>query len=89
MKRFIALLFAIIAVSVSAQTPYKVYCTLQGNEKELRNNQISLSIDFGQESLKDNKLVDENGQEIKFNTMVSAMNYMVKIRLELRGLLQF
>lgn len=85
MKCFISLLFTIITVSVLAQTPYKVYCTLQGNEKELRNNQVSLSIDFGQESLKDNKLVDENGQEIKFNTMVSAMNYMSKLGWKYEG----
>ena len=85
MKYFISLLFAIITISISAQTPYKVYCTLQGNEKELRNNQVSLTIDYGQESLQDNKLVDENGNEIKFNTMVSAMNYMSKLGWNYEG----
>lgn len=85
MKYLISLFLATIAFSLSAQTPYKVYCTLQGNEKELRNNQVSLSIDYGQESLKDNKLVDENGKEIKFNTMVSAMNYMSKLGWEYEG----
>lgn len=85
MKYFLSLLFAIITISISAQTPYKVYCTLQGNEKELRNNQVSLTIDYGQKSLKDNKLVDENGIEIKFNTMVSAMNYMSKLGWNYEG----
>lgn len=85
MKYILSLLFAIATISISAQNPYKVYCTLQGNEKELRNNQVSLSIDYGQESLKDNKLVDENGNEIKFNTMVSAMNYMSKLGWNFEG----
>lgn len=85
MKYFITILFVSIAITVTAQTPYKVYCTLQGNEKEFRNNQVSLSIDYGQESLNDNKLVDENGQEIKFNTMVSAMNYMSKLGWNYEG----
>lgn len=85
MKHLLSLLFAIFAITICAQTPYKVYCTLQGNEKELKNNQVSLRIDYGQESLKDNKLVDENGEEIKFNTMVSAMNYMSKLGWKYEG----
>lgn len=68
-----------------SQNTYKVYCTLMGKEKDFRNNQVSLSIDYGQESLKDNKLVDANGEEIKFNTMVSAMNYMSKLGWNYEG----
>ena len=85
MKYFISLLFAIAAISIAAQAPYKVYCTLQGNEKNFHNNQVSLRIDYGQKSLKDNKLVDENGDEIKFDTMVSAMNYMSKLGWNYEG----
>ncbi len=85
MKLLISLLFAVLTITMSAQMPYKVYCTLQGNEKDFKNNQVSLRIDYGQESLKDNKLVDENGKEIKFNTMVSAMNYMSRLGWKYEG----
>ena len=79
MKILISFLIGLVISTMAyAQTPYKVYCTLMGNEKDLKNNRVSLSIDYGQDSFKDNKLVDAAGKEIKFNTMVSAMNYMPK-----------
>lgn len=78
MKHLFTLLFAFVAITVSAQTPYKAYCTLQGKESEFKNHKVSIKIDFGQKTLKDNVLVDENGSEIDFRTMVSAMNYMAK-----------
>ena len=79
MKILISFLIGLVISTMAyAQTPYKVYCTLMGNEKDLKNNRVSLSIDYGQDSFKDNKLVDAAGKEIKFNTMVSAMNYMSK-----------
>ncbi len=38
-----------------------------------------MSIDYGQEDLKGNQFVDENGKEVKFRTMVSAANFMSKL----------
>lgn len=80
----LAFLFSFVAIALLAQTPYKAYCNLIGDENSLKKGIVSVSIDYGQEDLKDNKFVDENGKEIKFRTMVSAANFMSKLgwRLE-------
>lgn len=84
MKRFYFLLL-ILSLSVAsssklyAQEKYKVYCSIIGNESELRNGVVTISIDFGQDDLKKNYLVDEQGNRLKFRTMISAMNYMSKL----------
>ena len=84
MKRFYFLLL-ILTLSVAnssklyAQENYKVYCSIIGNESELRNGVVTISIDFGQDDLKKNYLVDEQGNRLKFKTMISAMNYMSKL----------
>lgn len=62
-----------------AQDKYKVYCSLIGDENSLKKGIVSVRIDYGQSDLKDNKFVDENGKEIKFRTMVAAMNFMSKL----------
>ena len=62
---------------------YKAYCNLIGDENSLKKGIVSVRIDFGQKDLKDNKFVDENGKEIKFRTMVSAMNFMSKLGWQL------
>jgi hypothetical protein len=84
MKRFFFVLL-ILTISVAnssklyAQEKYKVYCSIIGNESELRNGIVSISIDYGQDDLKKNYLVDEQGNRLKFRTMISAMNYMSKL----------
>ena len=84
MKRFYFVLL-ILTLSVAnssklyAQEKYKVYCSIIGNESELRNGVVTISIDFGQDDLKKNYLVDEQGNRLKFKTMISAMNYMSKL----------
>lgn len=84
MNRFLLAAFlSFIGIVLFAQTPYKTYCNLIGDENSLKKGIVSVRIDYGQEDLKDNKFVDENGKEIKFRTMVSAMNFMSKLGWQL------
>ena len=84
MNRILLASFLIfVSVSLFAQKPYKAYCNLIGDENSLKKGIVSVRIDFGQKDLKDNKFVDENGKEIKFRTMVSAMNFMSKLGWQL------
>lgn len=69
MRRALLLTLMMITATIAlAQKPYRVYCSLSG---------ASFSqIDYGQESLRKNTLVDENGDAIYFNSIIGAMNYM-------------
>ena len=64
---------------VQAFAQHRVYCEIVGTRK--LNTKIKIEVDFGQnvstKGWKSNKLlVDDNGKEIEFNSMVDAMNYM-------------
>lgn len=84
MNRFLLAVFlSFVGIVLFAQTPYKTYCNLIGDENSLKKGVVSVRIDYGQEDLKDNKFVDENGKEIKFRTMVLAMNFMSKLGWQL------
>lgn len=71
-----------IAVSVSAQTK-RYYCEVKGVEKELTSG-LKIVFDFGNNPVysawgglkSKQKLVDEKGEEIPFNSMVDAGNYL-------------
>ncbi len=83
MKRLTTLLIAILSMTLAfAQTngSRTVYAELLGYQKGLMSNKITVTIDMGQEvsfwKNTDAKLVDENGKDIVFNSMVDAMNYM-------------
>ena len=75
-------LFIMIAVSVSAQTK-RYYCEVKGIEKELTSG-LKIVFDFGKNPVysawgglkSKQKLVDEKGEEIPFNSMVDAGNYL-------------
>ena len=82
-KYFILLLLALTGTMLSAQEKYKAYCSLIGDENSLKKGIVDIRIDYGQPNLKDNKFVDENGKEIKFRTMVAAMNFMSKLGWDL------
>lgn len=78
---FIALC-CIIAACATAQTK-KVYCQLLGWNTNVLGLQgkVKVEVDFGgKKSMWGNDgrdlLIDENGKDIKFNSMVEAMNYM-------------
>lgn len=75
MKKIIISICAIL-VGLVCYGQEKVYCEIVGTMKIL-SGKVSVSVDFGQQSyFKDNRLVDENGDIMTFNSMVDAMNYM-------------
>ena len=57
---------------------HKVYCSIVGRTLLTGVTKIRISIDMGLNRLGDwsNTLKDENGSDIKFNTMMDALNYM-------------
>ena len=63
----------------------RFYCEVKGIEKELSSG-LKIIFDFGDKASYNIwgdlssklKFVDENGEEIKFNSMVDAANYMVE-----------
>ncbi len=76
---FVALAFASLMVNAQ-ERPHKVYAELLG-ETNLMRTKVTISIDFGQEisfwqQHAQRQLVDAQGREMKFNSMVDAMNYM-------------
>jgi hypothetical protein len=68
--------------SITAQTK-RYFCEIKGMEKGLSNG-LKIVFDFGESSVysvwsglkSKQQLVDENGKEIDFNSMVDAANYM-------------
>lgn len=63
-------------------TTSRVYCELVGSP-DVFTSKMSVFIDFGQKhsywvSKWGQQLVDENGKDCKFNSMVDAMNFMGK-----------
>lgn len=75
----IAIAFAALTANAQ-QKPHKVYAELLGTANLLQTK-VSIKVDFGQEITfwqqhAQRQLVDKNGNEMKFNSMVDAMNYM-------------
>ena len=85
-KLFLVMLAALFCSPVFAQTQ-KFYCEIVGTAKGLK--EVTVAIDFGQEgamrknvfggSALRNRLVDENGKPLTFNSMVDAMNFMAEL----------
>lgn len=75
-------LIVMIVVNISAQTK-RYYCEVKGVEKELTSG-LKIVFDFGNNPVysawgglnSKQKLVDEKGEEIPFNSMVDAGNYL-------------
>ena len=60
----------------------RVYAQLSC-EEQLFSTKVKVSIDFGQctswlFSMSESRLVDKNGKEIKFNSMIDALNYLTQ-----------
>lgn len=75
----IAIVFAAL-VANAQQKPHKVYAELLGTANFLQTK-VTIKVDFGQEisfwqQHAQRQLVDKNGKDIQFNSMVDAMNYM-------------
>lgn len=80
----LSLIMALCAFASYAQdkTPDRVYCELVGSSG-MFSSKVKVTVDFGQETsfwkgTKDQQLVDADGKDIKFNSMVDAMNFMGK-----------
>lgn len=85
MKRITTLIVAtLITVAAVAQQPYKVYCSISARHSETSTTAIGrVEIDYGQERLIKNYLVDESGKPLKLNTITAVANYMSKLGWEL------
>ena len=60
----------------------RVYAELSC-EGQLFSTKVKVSIDFGQStswlsSMSESRLVDRNGKDIKFNSMIDALNYLTQ-----------
>ena len=60
----------------------RVYAQLSC-EEQLFSTKVKVSIDFGQStswlfSMSESRLMDKNGKEIKFNSMIDALNYLTQ-----------
>ena len=79
MKKII-LLAALILSGLPTLQAKKVYAELVGTQKGLFSKKVKVRVDFGQSvsfwKVGDMILVDENGKDIVFNSMVDAMNFM-------------
>lgn len=74
MKKIIIIICLTLG-SILSHAQGRTYCELVGTLNLL--GKTIVTVDFGQVSLfRDNRLVDENGDVLKFNSMVDAMNYM-------------
>ena len=80
----------------NAFAQHRYYCEVKGIEKDLSSG-LKIIFDFGTKASYNIwgdlssklKFVDENGEEIKFNSMVDAANYMVDKGVELPTSLLF
>lgn len=72
-------------IAAESKTPNYVYCEIIGTDNSVNN--ITIDIDFGQKknfwSLhRNSQPIDQNGEVIKFNSMIDALNYMQKLGWE-------
>ena len=85
MKRITTLLLAtLISLSAIAQQPYKVYCSIWGNNA-VGNAMGYAYIDYGQQDMARNYLVDSNGKGIYFNSLIGALNHLSKYGWQLEA----
>lgn len=84
MKRtLLTILLVVVALTTFAQEKRRFFCEIKGQEKELSAG-LKIVFDFGENPVYSiwgdlkgkQKLVDEAGNEITFNSMVDAANYM-------------
>ena len=70
---------ALPVISYGQQTPKFIYCQIVGTEKML-STKVTIAVDFGQKMkiFADNRMKDETGKPLVFNSMIDALNYMGK-----------
>jgi len=79
---FMMVICLMAVVSAYAQDTKEIYCCIVGQGR-LFSNKVSVTIDFGQHtSFMSNgysdRITDENGVKMKFNSMVDASNYLAE-----------
>lgn len=74
------LCFALAIFIATPAYPRKAFAELLGRQKGLFSNMVKVNVDFGQYvsfwKPGDQTIVDENGKDVVFNSMVDAMNFM-------------
>lgn len=88
MKQLFILCIGLLCLFPIRMEARKYYCEIKGVEKGLSTG-LKIVFDFGESQVysiwsglkNKQKLVDENGEEIEFNSMVDAANYMSEKRL--------
>lgn len=79
-KLLLFMVFALSTILLNAQNDRKVYCELLGVQKGMFSTKVTVNVDFGQDvkfmEKGRQRLVDENGEVIVFNSMIDAMNHM-------------
>lgn len=89
MKKLIVLLILMVPFIAKSQTemnfPQKVYCEIVGTGN-ITGTKVKIEADLGQKHISDTwggdaarKIVDENGKDIKFNSMMDAVNYFAAL----------
>ena len=84
MKKILLLFLVMLPLGLMAQIN-RYYCEVKGTQKALSSG-LNIIFDFGDKPSytawgtisSKLKFVDENGDEIEFNSMVDAANYMVE-----------
>lgn len=83
-KIFILIVVCLMAMVANtyAQDTKEIYCCIVGQGR-LFSNKVSVTIDFGQHTSfmrnnYGNRITDENGIKVKFNSMVDASNYLAE-----------
>ena len=89
MKRMFILMALLVAVccaqAQSVNQPgekYPVYCSVKGYNF-WGVGKVKVQLDLGYKTSNFETLLDENGKQIKFNTMMEVINYMAKRGWEL------
>lgn len=78
MKKFFIFCLMAFVMCVNANAQTKQYCEIVGTTVLQGVTKVQIIVDFGQEqkAFTDQRLVDEQGNVMKFNSMVDALNYM-------------
>ncbi|HEX5172087.1 MAG TPA: hypothetical protein VFW11_23075 [Cyclobacteriaceae bacterium] len=76
---FILIFLGTTFCTFGQEAPKFVYCEILGTEKFL-STKVTITVDFGQKMkfFADNRMRDETGKPIVFNSMIDALNFMGK-----------
>lgn len=74
-----SLLLLCLTTIYAQEVPKFVYCEIVGTER-LLSTKVTITVDFGQRMkfFADNRMKDETGKPLVFNSMIDALNFMGK-----------